>query len=313
MGAHLVGHPLGVAGAVALDHLEQLGEVDLAEVVVAAIVVPADLRVGQGQPEDLGLRRGHVDEALPELVVAVPLDAPRHRLLGVRRRVVGRAEHHQRGPPVAVDGVLRHLLLRRGAVRERVQDLEALPLVERLLLADPDHRPRVGAVGAPAQRDLVGDRRAVDQPADRADIGPREGRVVEDRGVLLPAGVQRVEQVGAVDAEGLRGGVEVEPVAGLVLHLRHQDRLATQAGRAADPVALRLHADDLGVGVLRDLPHQRAPVGLGHLVARLDPAVVGQEPVEVTVHGSESSKVCYRLPHRGPASVTPCRLARMAA
>ena len=224
--------------------------------------------------------------------------------------VVGRPEHHQRRPPPAVDGVLRHRLLRVGAVRERVQDLEALPLVERLLLADADHRAGVRPVGAAADRHLVDDRGAVDEPADRAHVGPGEGRVVEDRGVLLPAGVQQVEQLGAVDAEGLGGGVEVEPVAGLVLDLGHQDRLAAQAGRAGDPVALGLHPDDLGVRVLGDLPDQRLAVALGHPVPRLDPLVAGDQGVEpglhgaVVVHGAESRRICDTYQAHLPKRVT---------
>ena len=181
-----------------------------------------------------------------------------------------------------------------GAVRERVQDLEALPLVERLLLADPHHRPGVRAVGAAADRHLVDDRGAVDQPADRAHVGPGQRRVVEDRGVLLPAGVQQVEQLVAVDAERLGGGVEVEPVAGLVLHLGHQDRLAAQAGRPGDPVALGLHADDLGVRVLGDLADQRLAVALGHPVARLDPLVGGDQRVEAGLHAVLSVGRCRR-------------------
>ena len=236
------------------------------------------------------------------------------------RVVVGRAEHHQRRPPVAVDGVLGHRVLGRRAVGEGVQDLEALPLVERLLLADPHHGPGVGAVGAAAQRHLVDDRGAVDEPADGAHVGPGEGRVVEDRGVLLPAAVQLVEQVGAVDAQGLGGGVQVEAVAGLVLDLRHQDRLAAQARRAADPVALGLHADDLGVRVLGDLADQGLAVGLGHLVAGLDPAVGGEKVAErlglaglagafgtaevIAVHAGHGTSVCYRSPHRRHLSVT---------
>jgi hypothetical protein len=69
-------------------------------------------------------------------------------------------------------------------------------------------------------------------------------------------------------------------VAGLVLHLREQDRLAPQAGRAADPVALGLHADDLAVGVLGDLAHEGLAVALRHPVARLDPLVARDRRVE---------------------------------
>jgi hypothetical protein len=62
-------------------------------------------------------------------------------------------------------------------------------------------------------------------------------------------------------------------VAGLVLDLGHQDRLAAQRRRAADPVALGLHADDLRMRVLGDLPDQGLAVPLRHRVPRLDPAV----------------------------------------
>jgi hypothetical protein len=68
--------------------------------------------------------------------------------------------------------------------------------------------------------------------------------------------VQLVEQLVAAGAERLRGAVQVEAVAGLVLHLGHQDRLAAQGRRARDPVRLRLHADDFRVRVLRHLADQ---------------------------------------------------------
>ena len=56
-----------------------------------------------------------------------------------------------------------------------------------------------------------------------------------------------------------------------------------RSGRGAgDPVALGLHADDLGVGVLGDLADQRLPVLLRHRVAWLDPLVGGDERIEVT-------------------------------
>ena len=286
VGPTAVRDPLGVARPVTAQHPPELVPVDLAEVVVAALGVPAQLGVGQDDAELLGLRHHHVDELLAQVVVGEALDAPRHRLLGVTalgRGVpgVGRAEHRERGPPPAVGGVLGHGLLRLGAAHEGPEDLEALPLVEALLLADPDHGARVGAVGAAAERHLVHDRGAVDEPADRAVVGPGQRRVVEDRGVLLLAVVQPVEQLGAVDAEGLRGAVEVEPVAGLVLHLRDEDRLAAQRRRAGDPVALGLHADDLRVGVLRDLADQGLAVLVGHRVARLDALVGRDERVEV--------------------------------
>src|SRR5450756_548853 len=96
---------LGVARAVAGDHGLELGPVDGAEVVVAAFFVPPQLRVGQRDAELVRLGDAHVDEALAQLVVGMPLDAPLHRLLGVGRVLVGRAEHHQRRPPVAVGRV----------------------------------------------------------------------------------------------------------------------------------------------------------------------------------------------------------------
>ena len=81
----------------------------------------------------------------------------------------------------------------------------------------------------------------------------------------------------ARDAERLGGGVEIEAVAALVLHLGEQRRLAPQARRAGDPVALGQHADDLGMRVLRDLADQGAPVGLGHPVVGLD-LLLGVDP-----------------------------------
>ena len=87
-------------------------------------------------------------------------------------------------PPPAVQRVLRHRLLLRRAAAQRHHDLVALALVEAFLLADADHGARVGAVAAAAERDLVHDRRAVHQPADGADVGPRQRRIVEDRGIL---------------------------------------------------------------------------------------------------------------------------------
>ena len=90
--------------------------------------------------------------------------------------------HHQRSTASCTIAPLRF-----GAAHHGQQQLVALALVEGLLLADADHRARVRAVGAAAQRHLVADRRAVDEPADHADVGEGGRRIVEDRRVLLPA------------------------------------------------------------------------------------------------------------------------------
>ena len=65
-------------------------------------------------------------------------------------------------------------------------------------------------------------------------------------------------------------------MAGLVLDLRDQDGLAAQRRGAGDPVALRLHPDDLAVRVLRDLPDQGLAIGRRHPVVRLD-LVLGRD------------------------------------
>ena len=130
-----------------------------------------------------------------------------------------------------------------------------------------------GPVGAAADRHLVHDRRAVHQPADGADVGPGQGRVVEDRAVLGLAAVQRIEHLVAARAQRFGGRIEIQAVAAFVLHLGQQDGLALERGRARNPVALGQHADDFAVGVLADLAHQGLAVGLGHPVLRLDLAV----------------------------------------
>ena len=56
-----------------------------AEVVVLALLVPLQVRVGQRHAEHLGLLDAGIDELLAQLVVADALDAPAHRLRAVRR------------------------------------------------------------------------------------------------------------------------------------------------------------------------------------------------------------------------------------
>ena len=59
-------------------------------------------------------------------------------------------------------------------------------------------------------------------------------------------------------------------MAGLVLDLRKQYRLALQRRCARQPVTFRLHTNNFGMGVLRNLPHQSSPIRFGHPVLRFD-------------------------------------------
>ncbi len=129
-----------VRRAAACEHLVELVPVELAEVVVPALLVPVRSGSGSVTPEDLGLRHQHVDETLTQLVVAEALDLPRHRLRRVRatRRRAARTSSAPARTSGSTDSCAI-ALLRRRAAHEREQDLEALPLVERLLLADAHH------------------------------------------------------------------------------------------------------------------------------------------------------------------------------
>jgi hypothetical protein len=82
--------------------------------------------------------------------------------------------------------------------------------------------------------------------------------------------MQGRQQFVARDAQGFGGAVQVQAMAGFVLDLRQQHRLAFQRRRARHPVALRQLADDFRVRVLGDLAHQRLAVGVGHPVLCLD-------------------------------------------
>ena len=194
------------------------------------------------------------------------------RVVSVYAVAVVRAEHHDRREPPAIDRVLHHLALLGRALHHLQQQVVALALVEGFLLAHANHGARIRPVAALAQRDLVHDRGAVHQPADHPDVGPGERRIVEDRAVLGLAREQAFGEFVARHAERFGGGIQVEAVTALVLHLGKQDGLALEARCAGDPVALGQHADDLGVGMLADLADQGLAILLGHPVLGLDEA-----------------------------------------
>ena len=247
-----------------------------------AIVAPHQLVVRNRQAKVFGLRHRFVDEFLAQLVIGVHLDLPRHRLRRVDRVLVRRPEHHQRRIPEPVQRILRHLFLFGRAGGHLHHDRVTLPLVERFLLADPDHRAGIGTIAGALQRHLVHDRRAVDQPAHRAHIGPGQRRIVEDGTVFHRPRQQPFGQLVAGDAQCLGRAVEIQPVSGLVLDLGQQDRLALQRGGAGDPVAFGQLAHDLAVGVLPDLADQRLAIARGHPFLRFDLLV----PVDAFLKGA---------------------------
>ena len=165
---------------------------------------------------------------------------------------------------------MHHGLLLGRALHHHHQRFEPLALVKRLFFANAHHGTGIRPIRATAQRYLVHDGRAIDQPTDHANISPGEGGVIEDGAVFGFACVQCIEHLVAAGAQGFGSAVEVQTMAAFVLHFGNQNGFAFQAGGAADPVALGQHAHDFAVGVLADLPHQCFAVVLGHPVARLD-------------------------------------------
>src|SRR3984893_5279016 len=89
--------PFAVAGSVALDHRMKLVPVDRADQIVLRAGLPAQLPVGDREPEKLRLRHRDVDEFLAQLVVTEALDLPAHRLGGMLGIGIARPEHHDRG------------------------------------------------------------------------------------------------------------------------------------------------------------------------------------------------------------------------
>src|SRR5579884_423752 len=145
--------------------------------------------------------------------------------------------------------------------------------MKRLFFADSNHRTRVGAVGTTAQWNLVANGRSVDQPTNYSNVGEVQRRVVENRGVLLLPIDELVGELGTVGTKGFCGRIEIQSVTSLILHLGEQDRLATQRRSTRDPIALRLHANDLGMRMLGDLAKHGFAITIGHPVPRFKPLV----------------------------------------
>ena len=74
---------LGICLTAPAEHGVELIPVECAEVVLTALLIPGEVGVWQGDAENLCLRKDHVDEPLPQVIVAEALNIPGHALLGV--------------------------------------------------------------------------------------------------------------------------------------------------------------------------------------------------------------------------------------
>src|SRR5829696_2925156 len=253
--------------AVTGDDVFELVPVRLGE-LPDAVVVLAQLRVRNGQPQLPDLRDVAVEELLARLAVALALDPPDiHRVVLGRNRVP--VELHERPPP-PVQRLLHHLVLLVPAVHNREDHVAAVEDVERLFPADLLHDPRVRRVRALEERLLADDRRGVHEPGDHADVAPRLRRVVEDVVELRLARDQVGEALLARLPEVLDDAVDQLRVADLVLHLRGERELPLERRSTEDPLPLRQDAHELGVPMHLDELDQLGPVILGHRVVGLD-------------------------------------------
>src|SRR5690554_2797448 len=95
-----------------------------------------------------------------------------------------------------------------------------------------------------------------------------------------------------------------------VLHLGQQYGLALERRSAGDPVAFGQHADYLGVGMLRNLPHQSLAVGLGHPVFGFDANTGVDAFLERAFEAGEFFGTTHRLDsgfdHLGIHNESPC-------
>ena len=192
---------LAIHGAATLDDPPELVPVNGSRSPVAAVRIITQVSVGNAQTGCVQLGHNLVDELLAQGVVGTQLDSPTHQHGRVGRVIIGRAEHHQRGPPPAVQRVLCHLALARRALCIQAHHFLALFIVESLFGTDAHHGSRVRAVGSTGQHSLVLDGRPVHQPADHADVRPGQRRVVENVGILGFAAQQGVDQILPLSAQ----------------------------------------------------------------------------------------------------------------
>src|SRR5665213_2407715 len=216
------GKPFFIAGTISIHHVPELFPVNPAKIKVPGFLIPPELVIGNRHTQYVYLLRTYINEFLPELIIAEPFDFPLHAFLTVGRRFVWRTEHHDRGPPPAVDGILAHLFLSFGSAAQRKQDLKSLTLMKTFFFTNTDHSAGIRSEGRSAKWHLVHNGRSVYQPPNGADICPAKGWVIEYGRIFGPAGKQLINGLPACAAQCFRGGVQIKAMPRFVLHFGNQ-------------------------------------------------------------------------------------------
>src|SRR5215217_2305269 len=85
-----------IAGTIAFDHIVELIPVDLTKIIMATLFIPFQVRIRNGETQDLGLFHGYIYHFLAKLIICETLDPPAHALSGVRAIGIIRAGHQKR-------------------------------------------------------------------------------------------------------------------------------------------------------------------------------------------------------------------------
>ena len=119
MCAFVMRQSLPITGAITRDDALKFLPVDIAKIIMASRLIPAEIGVGHLKTDGKGLLYSLIHELLSQFIITSALDLPFHRLGRMRRLTIMGAKHHQGRPPPAVQRILRHSALRLGAQSQR--------------------------------------------------------------------------------------------------------------------------------------------------------------------------------------------------
>src|SRR5690606_10975179 len=113
------------------------------------------------------------------------------------------------GPPPTVEGILGHCLVLFGTTAEREDYFISLTLMKAFFFTNPNHRSGIRAKRSIAQRNLIDNCGSIHQPTDSANVGPRNSRIVEDRGIFGSSTMKLVVHFLSGNSQGFTSGIEI--------------------------------------------------------------------------------------------------------